>query len=209
MREVAEREQIRTIALTMQRPIRPFQDLYALCRLYRLFKKERPAIVHSITPKAGLLAMIAAKMAGVPIRMHTFTGLIFPTKTGAMQQLLIFMDKLLCWAATHVYPEGEGVKNDLENYRITSKPMQVLANGNVNGIDTSHFNSANFSEQYLQDLKLSAGIHPNDFVFVFVGRLVGDKGINELVSAFSRHSDRFGLDRHSERSEGISPRIPI
>ena len=186
LRTVAEREQVRTIPLTMQRAIRPLHDLVALWKLYRLFKKERPQIVHSITPKAGLLSMLAAKMAGVPIRMHTFTGLIFPSKTGVFQQLLIKMDQLLCWAATHIYPEGNGVKHDLENYKITSKPLQVLANGNVNGIDLEFFSCAQVSTEQKDQLQQELGIQPNDFVFIFIGRLVGDKGINELVKAFSQ-----------------------
>lgn len=185
LRTVAEREQVRVVPLPMQRAIRPFYDLVALWKLYRLFKKERPQIVHSITPKAGLLSMLAAKMAGVPIRMHTFTGLIFPSKTGVFQQLLIKMDQLLCWAATHIYPEGNGVKHDLENYKITSKPLQVLANGNVNGIDVEFFSCAQVSTEQKDQLQQELGIQPNDFLFIFIGRLVGDKGINELITAFN------------------------
>lgn len=184
LRTVAEREQVRVVPLTMQRAIRPFHDLVALWRLYWLFRAERPQIVHSITPKAGLLSMLAAKMAGVPIRMHTFTGLIFPMRTGAMQKLLIKMDQLLCWAATNIYPEGSGVKNDLISFNITSKPLKVLANGNVNGIDTHHFTPVQVSAEKQALLKHDLGIQPNDFVFIFVGRLVGDKGINELIEAF-------------------------
>ena len=149
-----------------------------------LLRKEKPQIVHSITPKAGLITMLAAKLAGVPVRMHTFTGLIFPSKTGIMQQLLIKMDKLLCWAATNIYPEGNGVKNDLINFNITSKPLKVLANGNVNGINLEYFSKDHISEQTQEQLKKELNIQPNDFVFIFVGRLVGDKGINELVEAF-------------------------
>src|SRR5690606_23303641 len=135
--EVADREGVSIQSVEMERDISPLKDLVSLFCLYYKFKKEKPDIVHSITPKAGLLSMIAAKFAGIPIRMHTFTGLIFPSKSGLKQRTLIYMDRLLCWAATNIYPEGNGVKNDLINYNITSKPMKVLANGNVNGIDTS------------------------------------------------------------------------
>lgn len=186
LRTVAEREQVRVVPLTMQRAIRPFHDLVALWRLYWLFRTERPQIVHSITPKAGLLSMLAAKMAGVPVRMHTFTGLIFPSRTGVMQRLLIQMDRLLCWAATHIYPEGNGVQHDLLHYKITSKPLQVLANGNVNGIDLEFFSCGQVSTEQKDQLQQELGLKPNDFVYIFVGRLVGDKGINELISAFSQ-----------------------
>jgi glycosyltransferase involved in cell wall biosynthesis len=150
-----------------------------------LFKKEKPHIVHSITPKAGLLSMTAAYFAGVPVRMHTFTGLIFPYRTGFMKQLLLFMDKLLCRMATHIYPEGEGVKQDLIAYKVTNKPLNVLANGNVNGIDLSYFNPERVNKDQKELLKATLQIKTCDFVFVYVGRLVGDKGINELVTAFN------------------------
>lgn len=185
---VAVREGVRVVSVPMSRSIAPIKDLASLVRLYFLFKKEQPHIVHSITPKAGLLSMIAAYFAGVPVRMHTFTGLIFPYKKGFMQTLLLFMDKVLCRFATHIFPEGEGVKNDLKRYKVTTKPLHILANGNVNGIDTAYFDSSQVSETekitLRQELQLTAG----DFVFVFVGRLVADKGVNELVAAFSEFS---------------------
>lgn len=186
LNEVKSREGIKTIAVNMERGISPLKDVISLFQLYIQLKKEKPIIVHSITPKAGLLTMLAGKMAGIPIRMHTFTGLIFPTKTGLLQKLLIKMDQLLCWSATNIYPEGNGVKNDLINYKITSKPLKVLANGNVNGIDLVNFSKSTISVDQLNLLKQELQIAANDFVFIFVGRLVGDKGINELVEAFSK-----------------------
>lgn len=185
LRDVRTREVVRTLNISFERPISPLRDLVSLYKLWVCLKKEKPTIVHSITPKAGLITMLAGKMASVPIRIHTFTGLIFPSKTGVMKVLLIMMDRLLCWSATHVYPEGNGVKNDLIAYKITRKPLKVIANGNVNGIDTSYYSKDNFSEMTLSQIRTSLGIDDSDFVFVFVGRLVGDKGINELVKAFS------------------------
>jgi len=184
--ELEQREGIKIIGVNMERGISPLKDLISLYRLYKILKTEKPEIIHSITPKAGLLSMIAGKLAGVPIRMHTFTGLIFPTKKGFMQKLLIAMDKLLCWAATSIYPEGNGVKSDLINYKITRKPLKVLANGNVNGIDLEYFNLAQISQEEQNNLKQELNIQPDNFVFVFVGRLVRDKGTNELISAFSQ-----------------------
>lgn len=191
--EVQNRENIRVLAIDMQRNISPFNDLVALIKMYRVFKKEKPLLVHSITPKAGLLTMLAGKAAGVPYRLHTFTGLIFPSKRGFIQQLLIKTDRLLCWAATHIYPEGNGVKNDLLKYKITSKPLKVLANGNVNGIDLTYFSKDQISEEKQVQLKQELGIQPTDFIFVFVGRLVGDKGINELVEAFKQNCESANL----------------
>lgn len=191
LEEVQIREGIVTKHIEMERGISPLKDLVSLYHLYIQFKKEKPIIVHSITPKAGLLTMLAGKLAGVPIRMHTFTGLIFPTRTGAIQKLLIKMDQLLCWAATNIYPEGYGVKNDLVNYKITTKPLKVLANGNVNGIDLDYFNTNQILVEQKEHLKNEFGINENDFVFIFVGRLVGDKGINELVEAFSKLENQY------------------
>lgn len=182
---VEKREGVKTVAVTLHRKIAPLKDFVSLVQLYLLFKKEKPLIVHSITPKAGLLSMVAAYFAGVPIRIHTFTGLIFPSKSGVMQQLLLQMDRLLCRFATHVYPEGEGVKNDLLRYAVTKKPLHVLANGNVNGINTVHYSSESITKQEEIDLRYILGFTATDFVFIFVGRLVKDKGINELVAAFS------------------------
>lgn len=185
---VAAREGVRMGSVVMSRSISPIKDVVSLIKLYFLFKKEKPMIVHSITPKAGLLSMLAGKMAGVPNRLHTFTGLIFPTRSGVMQKLLIFMDRLLCNCATNIYPEGEGVKQDLINYGITSKPLKVLANGNVNGIDGAYFNPNIFTFEAKQLLRNQLKLSQQDLVFIFVGRMVGDKGINELVAAFDRIS---------------------
>ena len=180
--EVAEREGVRTVAVPMERHISPLKDLKSLWRLIRVFRKERPTMVHSMTPKAGLLSMMAAWLTRVPVRVHTFTGLVFPTAKGLTRKILILTDRITCACATHVIPEGEGVKNDLTNYRITKKPLKVLGHGNVRGIDLEHYNPE------LPEVKAEAAKIRKDgvFTFVFVGRLVGDKGINELVGAFER-----------------------
>lgn len=195
--EVSEREGIKTIGINMERGISPLKDVISLFKLYSIFRSEKPIIVHSITPKAGLLTMLAGKMAGIPIRMHTFTGLIFPTRKGLVQKVLINMDRLLCSAATNIYPEGQGVKNDLLNYKITSKPLKVIANGNVNGIDLNYFLPEKISVLQKDQLKKELNITASDFVFVFVGRLVGDKGINELVQAFSQ------ISKNANRSKSV------
>lgn len=182
--EVEQREKVRTVAIKMEREIHLLNDLMSFWKLYLCFLKEKPDIVHSITPKAGLLSMVAAYFAGVPIRIHTFTGLIFPSKKGILKQLLIIMDRILCFFATEIFPEGEGVKQDLIRNSITGKPLKVLANGNVNGIDTSYFSPNSVSQNKKNALRKELLINPRDFIFIFVGRLVGDKGINELVAAF-------------------------
>ncbi|MPL54823.1 D-inositol-3-phosphate glycosyltransferase [bioreactor metagenome] len=184
LQTVAKREGVNIHEIEMHRPISLKQDLKSLWNLYWYFKKEKPAIIHSITPKAGLLSMMAGKLAGVPVRMHTFTGLIFPHKYGYMKRTLIIMDKILCRCATHVYPEGRGVKEDLQKHNITNKPLKVIANGNVNGVDVDYYHPEAISEEAKNQLRDCLQIKEDDFVFVFVGRLVIDKGLRELVKAF-------------------------
>lgn len=176
--ELGEREQVKTIAVPMQRQISPLKDLVSLWKIYRAFRKEKPKMVHSMTPKAGLLCMMAAWLARVPVRVHTFTGLVFPTAKGLKQKMLIMTDRITCACATHIIPEGRGVKHDLLKYKITGKPLKVLGYGNVMGINLEHYRSETTARK-----KMEAD---DTFSFLFIGRLVGDKGINELAHAFCR-----------------------
>ncbi|MBR1964925.1 MAG: glycosyltransferase family 4 protein [Muribaculaceae bacterium] len=176
---VAAREGVAIAKVAMQRHIAPFHDFISLLKLIRLFYREKPWIVHSMTPKAGLLCMIAAKLCRVPHRIHTFTGLIWPTASGLKRKILIATDKLLCSCATIIIPEGNGVKQDLLSARITSKPLNVLANGNVRGIDLNHYRR---SDEVVQQAKILR--KDNTITYIFIGRLVADKGITELVNAF-------------------------
>ena len=176
---------VRCVPVAMQRRISPWRDFVSLIRLIGVMRRERPVMVHSMTPKAGLLAMMAAALCRVPVRVHTFTGLVFPTARGITRRILIFTDRLTCRCATHVVPEGQGVMADLQTFGITRKPMHVLGYGNVRGIDLKHYSRT--PEVLAEAERLR---RPDTFTFVFVGRLVGDKGINELVAAFTRlHSE--------------------
>ena len=181
LHEMAQREGVRVVGVAMRRPISPLHDLRSLLRLIRVFRRERPDMVHSITPKAGLLSMIAAWVCRVPVRLHTFTGLVFPTAAGLKQKILILTDRITCACATHIVPEGEGVKNDLINYGITRKPLRVLGYGNVRGVDMQHYSRTPEVMAAAQPIMRSGG-----FTFAVVGRVVRDKGINELVQAFAR-----------------------
>ncbi len=177
---VNKREGVRTIAVPMERHISLTKDLKSLLALVKVFRKERPDMVHSMTPKAGLLCMMAAWLTRVPVRVHTFTGLVFPTSTGLKRKVLMFTDKLTCACATHIIPEGEGVKNDLVYNGITKKPMKVLGYGNVRGVDMKYYARTTEVEEKAKTLR-----QPIKFTFLFVGRIVRDKGINELVAAFT------------------------
>ena len=214
LERVAEREGVRAIAVPMARRISLKSDLISLCRLVKVFRNEKPTMVHSMTPKAGLLCMMAAWIAGVPVRVHTFTGLVFPTATGLKRRILMATDWLTCACATHIIPEGEGVKNDLLNNGITQKPLKVLGYGNVRGVDL------NFCSRRSEVMKLAAEIKKDVFTFVFVGRIVRDKGINELCQAMDKLSKSVqarlilvgnfedSLDPISDDARGIIKRNP-
>lgn len=181
---VGIREGVRTISIPMERRIAPLKDIKSLLQLINTFYKEKPYIVHSMTPKAGLLCMLASWFCNVPLRVHTFTGLVFPTAVGLQKKILMFTDWLTCACATHIIPEGEGVKNDLLCNEITKKPLKVLGYGNVRGIDLIHYDRSSEVMKYAEVLR-----NPEFFSFIFIGRIVKDKGINELIEAFVRLSE--------------------
>ena len=178
---VATREGVRTIAVKMERRISLKRDIVSLWQMYKVMRRERPWMVHSMTPKAGLMCMVASWLARVPRRVHTFTGLVWPTATGLNRMILKTTDRILCACATHIIPEGNGVKNDLINGKITRKPMKVLANGNVRGIELDHYRRTTEVEEEAAKIRKEGVL-----TFVFIGRLVRDKGIHELVEAFVR-----------------------
>lgn len=178
----AECPQFKVIEVPMERHIALLKDVWALIRMIGVMLRERPYIVHSMTPKAGLLSMVAAWLTGVPVRIHTFTGLVWPTAVGGKRKVLMLMDRLLCACATHVIPEGQGVLNDLRDFGVCRKPMRVLGYGNVRGVDMARFNPARFTPRIEED---------KPFSFLFVGRIVGEKGVNELVEAFTRLHEKY------------------
>ena len=180
LKGVGEREGIRTIAVPMHREIALGADIVCLWKLYRLFRRERPDILHSNTPKGSLLAMIAGWMARVPVRIYLVTGLRYQGASGMLRWVLRTMERLTCRFATKVIPEGNGVKQALIADHITQKPLKILHYGNINGLDTSYF-SPNVALRAQERERL--GFSDDDFVFIFIGRIVKDKGMNELAWA--------------------------
>ena len=170
---------IKRHCINIERHISLINDVKSLFRIIKVFRKEKPYMVHSMTPKAGMLCMLAAWITRVPRRVHTFTGLVWPTSTGLKRRILMATDWLTCACATHIIPEGKGVMNDLQSH-ITKKPMKVLGYGNVRGVDMEKFSRRTEVEDMAKGIKKE-----EIFTFIFVGRIVGDKGINELVSAFA------------------------
>jgi glycosyltransferase involved in cell wall biosynthesis len=181
--DVNQQEGVDVFIVEMSRKITPLKDLVALWKLYRFFKSFKPLIVHTHTPKAGTIGMIAAKIAGVQIRLHTVAGLPLLEVNGFKRRILDIVEKLTYACATKVYPNSVGLRRIIEECGFcSSEKLKVIANGSSNGINTEYFDPKLFSND--SDLKEKLGIKSNNFVFIFVGRLVGDKGINELVKAF-------------------------
>ncbi len=185
--DVKREEGIKVYPIEMSRKITPIKDIKSLWSMYRLLKKEKPQIVHTHTPKAGIVGMLAAKFAGIPIRLHTVAGLPLMEAKGNKRKILDFVEKLTYSSATKIYPNSLGLYNFiLQNGYASKDKLHVIADGSSNGIDTNFFSKENISLDEQVSLKTKLIINENDFVFVFVGRLVGDKGINELISAFSK-----------------------
>ena len=190
MEEIAAHEGVRTAVVPMERHISLRKDIVSLCRMIKLFRCEAPTVVHSITPKAGMLSMLAAWLTRVPVRVHTFTGLVFPTSKGLKRCVLMATDWLTCACATHIIPEGEGVKNDLLRYGITRKPLRVLGYGNIRGVDMEYYSRRPEVMTRTGELRDESKI-----TFLFVGRIVRDKGVDELCEAFARLNARYSRTR--------------
>jgi glycosyltransferase involved in cell wall biosynthesis len=187
LEQCALKENVDYYHLEMSRRITPINDLISLIKFTKYLIKTKPLIVHSHTPKAGIISMLSARIANVPIRLHTVGGLPLLESTGVKRKLLFFVEKLTYTCATNIYSNSVGLFDYiLENKLLKKKKIKILANGSTNGIDTNYFSKDNISEFTKAELKETLGISKDDFVFVFVGRMVGDKGINELVLAFKR-----------------------
>ena len=205
LKDVSEREGIRVVDAPLERPISLVKDIKGLWFLYRLFRKEKPWCVHANTPKGSLLAMIAAWFACVPHRVYTVTGLRYQGAHGFLRTILKTMERLSCLFATNVIPEGQGVLQCLKRDNITKKSLQVIHYGNINGKDTEFFSRDNTIQtaslklsdkqihlRYLSEkearslVRSELGFSNNDFIFVFIGRLVNDKGLGELADAIRK-----------------------
>ena len=180
--KIKEREEVDIYEIDMKRKISLFSDLISLFKLIKLFIRIRPEIVHSFTPKAGLLAMLAAFFARVRFRIHTFTGLIFPSRKGFSRKLLIFTDKLTALCATNVIAESIGVRNELKSANKSLKDIHIIRYGNIAGVDEKFFSPTSQNEKNSSRQKFN--IPKEAFVFCYIGRLNYEKGIAELIEAF-------------------------
>lgn len=177
------------VIVPLTRRITPFQDLVSIFKLYKLIKNEQPDIVHSHTPKAGLIGMMAAFLAKTRVRMHTVAGLPLMEEQGLKRKVLVAVEKLTYKLATHVYPNSYNLKAYIEqNICKQSSKFKVIGNGSSNGIDTAFFDKSDLLEKEARAIRVKSDVKPGQKVAVFVGRITGDKGINELVKGLNKIS---------------------
>lgn len=191
LKEVRQNEEVVTCGIAMTRQITPFADLIALVKLIRLCRKERPDIVHTHTPKAGTLGVLAAKIAGVKTRIHTVAGLPLMEATGFKYKVLSAVERFTYACATHVWPNSHGLESYISQNIYTSPKVRVLGKGSSNGINTTYFSLDSVDKPVLETLKMQHGINDGDFVFISIGRITAAKGINELVEAFSALGSKY------------------
>ena len=185
--DVIANEDCPHIVVPMTRKITPIKDLACLWELIKIFKKERPDIVHTHTPKAGLLGMLAAKLSGVKVRIHTVAGLPLMVEKGFKFQLLKFIEKLTYAAANQVWPNSFSLLQYIQTQKLTSnKKLKVINKGSSNGINLNRFSVANFKEETLNVVKKSIDYTEANTYLLCISRLVKDKGIIELVQTFQQ-----------------------
>jgi glycosyltransferase involved in cell wall biosynthesis len=206
---VIQKEQCRHIIVPMTRKITPWQDLKCLLMLVRIFRKERPGIVHTHTPKAGLLGMLAAKIAGVKTRIHTVAGLPLMVETGFKYRLLRFIEKITYAAATHVWPNSNSLLQFIKNNRLCNEnKLAVIAKGSSNGINLHRFDPGRLDEKILEKVKASIDHDQENTYLLCIGRLVKDKGIVELLHVFKELRQGNGSLRLllvGEYEQGLDP----
>jgi len=178
---------IKVIPIKIERDIKVFKDLEVLLRLFFLFLKHKPDSVQSITPKAGLITMLAGFFAAVPMRVHTFTGQVWVTKKGIIRKLLRLIDKLIANLSTINIVDSHSQRNFLvaENVLAYKKSI-VFGSGSVSGVNLQKFKS---SKKIHTEVRRQLSIPKDAFVFLYLGRLNKDKGILDLANAFSKISN--------------------
>ena len=193
LQELSKNKNLPYYHVELTRKITPIKDLKALIQLIKILKKEKPEIVHTHTPKAGLIGMIAAKVAGVKHRLHTVAGMPLLEAKGLKYIILVVLEKVTYICSTKVYFNSKTlmkIVNDKKIYKINNK-FKVIGNGSTNGVDINKFDKNHFNNSYIETLKNSEKINPTDVVFLFVGRIVKDKGVNELILAFKKLNAKY------------------
>ncbi len=173
----------RLLPVAIERRIAPVADLAALLRLVAVFRRERFDLVHSMTPKAGLLAAIAGAAAGVPLRFHTFTGQVWATRSGASRVLLRGLDRVTAMLASGVLADSASQRDFLVAEGVVDlAKMRVLGHGSVNGVDAERFRPDAAARA---SVRSESGIAEGELLFLYLGRFARDKGLLDLAQAFA------------------------
>lgn len=207
--EVIENEQCRHLIVPMTRKITPFQDLRCLFKLIRIFRKEKPDIVHTHTPKAGLLGMLAAKYCGVKARIHTVAGLPLMVEKGSKYRLLKFIEKLTYSAATQVWPNSDSLMRFITEKKLCKiQKLHIIGSGSTNGINLERFNTVALDENIITLIKQQINFRQENKYLLCIGRLVKDKGIVELIHVFKqlqKSNDQLILVLVGEYEKALDP----
>jgi len=172
------------IPVPIERKVSLFKDFVSLFRLINICRRSNFDAVHSVTPKAGLLAMLAAFISRVPMRTHTFTGQVWATKQGLKRQVLKTFDCLIAKLANHVLIDSDSQRNFLVSQGVVSSiNSEVLADGSISGVDVVRFKPDVISRK---DIRKELSIAESDVVILYLGRLNNDKGVVDLARAFAR-----------------------
>jgi len=175
-------ERVHVLHVPIERKISPLKDLSALLRLMAIFRRSNFEVVHSLTPKGGVLAMLAGFLCRIPNRIHTFTGQVWVTRTGAMRWLLKFMDRIIVTLASVVFSDSVSQSRFLEKeLGLAAGTVGILGGGSIAGVDIERFRpDGDGRRKVRQHLK----VEHDSFVLLFVGRIARDKGVFDLVNAF-------------------------
>lgn len=179
-------------SLPMKRTIHPLADLRALLKLYRLMRQLKPDILQTHTPKAGLLGMIAAMLARVPIRIYTVNGLPLLTQKGVSRLLVAFTDWLACSLATEVICPSRCLRRFIvKNGFCRREKVRTLGDGGFPGVDPEKYHPGRYFVGERVRIRERYGIPRDALVLGFVGRIVPDKGVGELARAWSKLREEF------------------
>ncbi|MHC4406445.1 MAG: glycosyltransferase family 4 protein, partial [Planctomycetota bacterium] len=193
LEKFAASEDVSVDAVEMTRRISPLCDLFAVVKLCRRMRRIRPHLVHSHTPKGGLLGMIAAWLVGVPVRVYHMRGLPLATKKGWKRAILRVAERISCRLSHRVVCVSRSLADvAVDEGLCPAEKIKVLAHGSGNGVDaTRRFNPSRLDREAGRRVRNHQGIPPDALVAGFVGRVVRDKGVEELAEAYRLLRDRF------------------
>jgi glycosyltransferase involved in cell wall biosynthesis len=197
--EVEKKYGISVQPCSLHRNFSIFQDTIALFQLIRLMHKTRPDILHASTPKAAFLSLIAGFIARVPFRIYSVRGLIAYGKPFVVRSVLHWAERIACFLAHQVIVNSESNRRYLADNKICSyNKIKILGNGSGQGVDSNRFSKDQVSKERISELRESLKIPVESFVFGFVGRLVRDKGVEDLADVWSRFMDVLVLPSYRE-----------